>query len=395
MVGSSIYTVTSVLTQRELDSHCSTFNILANLRPKLPNRNATIKDSPAGKIGMYTRFIEFANFCIPLSKFLLCVLEYYQINLSQLSVIGAAKDPLPVDKAMDLPCVELLNENRTVIQKYPESFLCVVGLSRLFTEIDVRPIFLHSNDEEMGFLDFVNSADPFKVKTDERTLAENEVPLLTETKDMVISHFPQSISLVNHTIQNELSVNVGKRKKKVAFAAGSTPRKKARTEGVIISDSRPATVGKSPTALRRLIKQSSQAGTGSGSSTPAAEDFVSSFVTPTPFVVPPSSSVQANVGLFAIELTGETRDSSVPENEIESLFAALSQSSSSDDFYESQTINFATAQNFYAPNWNVTNNARIDNPAICQSLLDHVTPPRYWAALRNQHDVGFLDSFNI
>ncbi|GKG54146.1 hypothetical protein Tco_0557669, partial [Tanacetum coccineum] len=50
-----------------------------------------IKDSPVWKTGMYTRFIEFANFRIPLSKFLLCVLEYYQINLSQLSVIGAAK----------------------------------------------------------------------------------------------------------------------------------------------------------------------------------------------------------------------------------------------------------------------------------------------------------------
>ncbi|GKA13290.1 hypothetical protein Tco_0692936 [Tanacetum coccineum] len=369
MVGSSIYTVTSVLTQRELDAHCSTFNIPARLQPELPDRNAIIKDSPAGKIGMYTYFIEFSNFQIPLSKFLLCVLEYYQINLSQLPVIGAAK-----------------------VSHF--KIMCRV-LGRVPTVGTFRRLYVNSISNEMGFLDFVNSADPFKVKTDERTLAENEVPLLTETKDMVISHFPQSISLVNHTIQNELSVNVGKRKKKVAFAAGSTPRKKARTEGVIISDSRPAIVGKSPTALRRLIKQSSQAGTGSGSSTPAAEDFVSSFVTPTPFVVPPSSSVQANVGLFAIEPIGETRDSFVLENEIESLSATPSQGSSTDDFYESQTIDSATALNVYAPNWNVTNIARIDNPATCQNFLDHVTPPRYWAALRNQHDVGFLDSFNI
>ncbi|GJW78465.1 hypothetical protein Tco_0140147 [Tanacetum coccineum] len=102
---------------------------------------------------MYTHFIEFANYRVPLSKFLLGILEYYQINLSQLSVIGAAKvshfeiicralgriptleleqpfflwidalvfplstswfsstsvdkDPLSVDEAVDLPCVEL------------------------------------------------------------------------------------------------------------------------------------------------------------------------------------------------------------------------------------------------------------------------------------------------
>nr|GEZ95223.1 putative transposase (putative), gypsy type [Tanacetum cinerariifolium] len=43
----------------------------------------------------------------------------------------------------------------------------------------------------------------------------------------------------------------------------------------------------------------------------------------------------------------------------------------------------------------VTNNARVDNPVTCRNLLDHVTPPGYLAMLRNQHDVGFLDSFNI
>ncbi|GKB66208.1 putative gypsy type transposase [Tanacetum coccineum] len=215
MVGSSIYTVTSVLTQRELDLLCSTYNIPAELRPELPDRNSTIKNSPEGKIGMYTRFIEFANYRIPLSKFLLCVLEYYQISLSQLSVIGAAKvshfeimyralgrvptvgtfrrfyvnstsngwlsfskrggagdpyasvcplsipwfdgtsvvkDPLPIDEVVDLPCAELLNENRTLIRKYPKTFLCLVGLSHSFVEMDVRPTLLCDDDEVYGFV---------------------------------------------------------------------------------------------------------------------------------------------------------------------------------------------------------------------------------------------------
>ncbi|GKB75434.1 hypothetical protein Tco_0942329 [Tanacetum coccineum] len=37
----------------------------------------------------------------------------------------------------------------------------------------------------------------------------------------------------------------------------------------------------------------------------------------------------------------------------------------------------------------------VDNLVTCRNLLDHVTPPGYWAMLRNQHDAGFLDSFNI
>nr|GEX60813.1 hypothetical protein [Tanacetum cinerariifolium] len=52
MVGNSIYTVTSVLTQMDLDQHCATFGIPAELRSKLPDRNAIIKDSPMGKIGI-------------------------------------------------------------------------------------------------------------------------------------------------------------------------------------------------------------------------------------------------------------------------------------------------------------------------------------------------------
>ncbi|GJR64152.1 hypothetical protein Tco_0010217 [Tanacetum coccineum] len=37
----------------------------------------------------------------------------------------------------------------------------------------------------------------------------------------------------------------------------------------------------------------------------------------------------------------------------------------------------------------------VDNLVTCRNLLDHVTPPGYWAMLRNQHDARFLDSFNI
>nr|GEV86969.1 putative transposase (putative), gypsy type [Tanacetum cinerariifolium] len=318
-------------------------------------------DSPEGKIDMYTRFIEFANFRIPLSKFLLYVLEYYQINLSQLSVIGASKvshfeimcrafgrvptvgtfrrlyvksisngwlsflkrsdvndpcyyskkfnslknwnnnffwidtsvcplsipwfsgtfvvkDLLLVDEAVDLPCVELLNENRTIIRKYLKVFLCLVGLSGLFPESDVRPTLLRSDDEEMGLLDFVNSADPFKVKTGERTLAENEVPLLTETEDKVISPSPQTISLVDHTIQHELN----------AYHTG-----------------------KSPTALQRLIKQSGQVDAGSGSVVPAAKDITSSSITPTPERAP-EDDLRDNVGRVVTHVSSAPTDVSVP-----------------------------------------------------------------------------------
>ncbi|GJW37779.1 hypothetical protein Tco_0060699 [Tanacetum coccineum] len=87
VVSSLLYLV----SQMDLDLFCRTYNIPADLRPELPGRDDTIQNSPTVKIGIYTRFIEFANFRIPSSRFLLSVLQYYQINFSQLSVLGAAK----------------------------------------------------------------------------------------------------------------------------------------------------------------------------------------------------------------------------------------------------------------------------------------------------------------
>ncbi|GKC86987.1 putative gypsy type transposase, partial [Tanacetum coccineum] len=138
--------------------------VTAELRPELPDRNAIIKDSPEGKIGMYTRFIEFSNYWILLSKFysaylsitglifLSCLLlarrsnewlsfskrggfddpccypkkfdslknwnnHFFWIDASVcllstswFSGTSVVKDPLPVDETVDLPCVEFLNE---------------------------------------------------------------------------------------------------------------------------------------------------------------------------------------------------------------------------------------------------------------------------------------------
>nr|GFA54119.1 hypothetical protein [Tanacetum cinerariifolium] len=49
MVANSIDTVTSVLTQKELDLFCVTYNIPAKLRPELPGREDMIKDTHARK----------------------------------------------------------------------------------------------------------------------------------------------------------------------------------------------------------------------------------------------------------------------------------------------------------------------------------------------------------
>ncbi|GKC63916.1 hypothetical protein Tco_1096514, partial [Tanacetum coccineum] len=168
---------------------------------------------------------------------------------------------------------------------------------------------------------------------------------ITETEDRVISHSPQTISLVDHTIQDELNDNSGKRKKRVAFVSGEPPVKKARTEGVIISDSRLSTAGKSPTAVRRLIRQGEQVAADSGSASPATEDATSSSITHTTGhaledalhdnVVLLVSPYQAGASVPAAESAGDGYPLPALEHETGTLSATPSHDSSADDFYES------------------------------------------------------------
>ncbi|GJZ81516.1 hypothetical protein Tco_0646510, partial [Tanacetum coccineum] len=83
--------VVSTISGEYLLEFTSEYGILEGLHPELPSPEDTTVDFPEGKVGVYTKFFEFANYRIPISQFLFDILGYYQIYLLQLSVIGAAK----------------------------------------------------------------------------------------------------------------------------------------------------------------------------------------------------------------------------------------------------------------------------------------------------------------
>ncbi|GJT00619.1 hypothetical protein Tco_0821788 [Tanacetum coccineum] len=88
---SSITDIKSTLTLKALKKIYEAYHIPDEVHPQIPTPNQTIHEMPAGKIGVYTRFFEYANFWLPLSTFLVNVLKHYHIHISQLSVLGAAK----------------------------------------------------------------------------------------------------------------------------------------------------------------------------------------------------------------------------------------------------------------------------------------------------------------
>ncbi|GJY67606.1 hypothetical protein Tco_0469844 [Tanacetum coccineum] len=128
----------STISREYLLEFTSEYGILEALHPELPGSEDIILDFPEDKVGVYTKFFEFANYRIPLSQFLFDILGYYQIHLSQLSVIGAAK----------------------------------VGHFEITCQMDL--------------FNLISALNPAKVKTGTRPRASHEVLLLTATANHVI-----------------------------------------------------------------------------------------------------------------------------------------------------------------------------------------------------------------
>ncbi|GKA63146.1 hypothetical protein Tco_0762752 [Tanacetum coccineum] len=195
-------TPVSTISLEYLLEFTSEYDISEDLHPELLGTEERIVDFLEGKVGVYTKFFDFANFRLPISQFLFDILGHYQIHLSQLSVIGTAKSVFPtvVDWYINDPKDEMsvkgtysaedvavLNTRRTPIQKQSEALLCIVGLSRrYFMGDDVYPTFLNDDDRDMDLFNLISTPNPTKVKTRTCPSAAHAVPLLTASANCVI-----------------------------------------------------------------------------------------------------------------------------------------------------------------------------------------------------------------
>ncbi|GKA29227.1 hypothetical protein Tco_0715472 [Tanacetum coccineum] len=162
---SAITDIRCAFTRKAFDAFCTKYHIPKEVHPVLSSQNDTIHERPAGKIGFYTRFFDYANFRLPLSSFLVDVLRHFRINISQLFVIGAAK--------------------------FPKEFLCLVGLSRHYTlDEKTYPLFLDKDGDDMNIFAFIHTPDPTKVKVAERQRVKGEPRLLETTVGRTVPLLP-------------------------------------------------------------------------------------------------------------------------------------------------------------------------------------------------------------
>nr|GEZ66952.1 transposase (putative), gypsy type [Tanacetum cinerariifolium] len=87
----SLEDTVSTISHEYLLEFTSEYGIPESLHLELLGLEEPIVEFLEGKVGVYTKFFEFANYRIPISQFLFVILGHYQVNLSQPSVIDAAK----------------------------------------------------------------------------------------------------------------------------------------------------------------------------------------------------------------------------------------------------------------------------------------------------------------
>ncbi|GJY95288.1 hypothetical protein Tco_0511649 [Tanacetum coccineum] len=267
----SITSLKCVLTQEHLDAICAKYFVPEEVHPQLPSSDATMHERPAGKVGMYTRFFDYANYRIPFSTFFVSVLTHFRIPFSQLSVFGSAKvshfeilcrvcniepdvslfryfythnykngwfgftkrpnvracysknldsvknwndhffwvdefvvpanarfswfsgsnivkDRAPAPSEYNVEHINTLIAQASPFLRFPEEFLCWVGISRNYLlNKDTYPRFEYEDGEEMDLNAFIRTADPRKVRVVERARARNERPIVTGAKHHTVT----------------------------------------------------------------------------------------------------------------------------------------------------------------------------------------------------------------
>nr|GEZ09861.1 desmethylxanthohumol 6'-O-methyltransferase-like [Tanacetum cinerariifolium] len=138
------------------------------------HQNDTMHERLYGKIRLYTRFFDYANFRLPLSTFLVDVLRVDGCHLVSVPIMlpywnnhffwvddfacpasfpwhtpnHVTRDPNPVAVDFNAQDYATLVAHPSLFRNFSEAFLCLVGLSLHYTlDEETYPRFLHKNGE--------------------------------------------------------------------------------------------------------------------------------------------------------------------------------------------------------------------------------------------------------
>ncbi|GJR86864.1 hypothetical protein Tco_0210875 [Tanacetum coccineum] len=163
----SITSIKCVLTQEHLDAICAKYFVPEEVHPQLPSFDVTMHERPT--VPANARFGWFLG-------------------------TNIVKDQAPTISEYNVDHASTLIAQASPFLRFPEEFLCWVGISRNYLlNKDTYPRFEYENGEEMDSNAFIRTADPRKVRIFERARTEDERPIMTVAKHRTVTLLPTSV----------------------------------------------------------------------------------------------------------------------------------------------------------------------------------------------------------
>ncbi|GJY96843.1 hypothetical protein Tco_0513753 [Tanacetum coccineum] len=310
------------------------------------------------------------------------------------------KDSAPHLTARQEQTVKLLECHKAPFRRYPECFLCLVGLSPYYPfDENSYPAFEYPDGSEMGLFDFIKTADPRKVQAVEVQKGDDQVTLLKSTRHCFMPLVIPAARGSSSVVAAEVSALTGEGQKDVAPEEAYLELADPDEGTTVARQSEDEVVTEQPKKVKkkRLLKQSDVL--------PAKKLRV---YHPTLIF---DTGGKTFAGLEQMRLAGSRlpdREQLAFCNTLKSEHAAECLISSTlgilvDTTVASQRLFSTKAAGdllilqrvFKSDLANITNDSLLDDGFSCRTLVDRVAPPAFFSALRTMDYDQLYTEFNI
>ncbi|GKA47607.1 hypothetical protein Tco_0740490 [Tanacetum coccineum] len=409
------------MTREMVEMFCNDYYIPDEVHPVAPGRDKTITQFSEGKV-------DAKVFPIPVSLYVGGVL---------------VKDPPPHLTARQEQTVRLLENNKAPFHRYPECFLCLVGLSPYYPfNENTYPVFKMPDGTEMSLLDFIKTADPQKVRMVKVQKKDNQVNLLESTSHCFMSLVTPAAGGSSYAAAPEVSAPVEVEPENVVLedtyldlTEPDVDQAMARLEEVTVTQaekSKRKRLAKQSDALpaKQLRKDHPSLATGTGGKTLAG---LRQLMPTSPLALGPffrlisrpmlsfrgiyiftfcltsllcvllnsfflfDSARTADVPVYTAAATVTSARENVgvtPTLDVAESSQLETSEGSDDSFYELPALNSAEAKRWYVPRWNITNDSLLDDGFSCHTLVDRVAPWLF-SVIRSMDYEQLYTEFNV
>ncbi|GKD44558.1 hypothetical protein Tco_1269203 [Tanacetum coccineum] len=428
----------STISQEYLLEFTFEYGIPDGLHPELPGLEETIMDFSEGKVGVYTKFFEFANFRIPISQFLFDILGWMSFSKRP-----GKNTPQCYTKPLD----SLKNWNNqffwvderifpTIMDWRTNALKDGIPAANSYSAADAVILNTHHID----LFNLISAQNPTKVKTAARLVRPLMVPLLTVTANHVIdmedaamasesSETPSTIEKSPLDFANEdppqiITKRGGTEDKVQDDLAYKIPlTRNASTTGVALEiglEEEVAAMG--PLVNKRRRKRGNNEEEANAPPKVLRMDHDASLPTQSTHGGKYLASMRLDASsLLSMPAAQDPSTAMKSVSDPEPLSYAKPHSSSKGTATEIPTEDVATAEfnvqfsegspesgrstsvpsvvgspgSIYQPGWGMTNDCRLDTPDACQDVVDHIVPLGYFSKLRHLPNADFFNQYNI